>query len=597
MMSLGSSPKPLDRGARQPRLPAAAGEVEPDLLLARHALPGAEVLSGEGGAAAAPPARPLASAEISRRMTRDGFPEMEVLWERFQRRGIEPSALDNQQIEDARRRHMAPLFGRPLAAGAACLAAGAVVGHFYAGMLPVWGAGALGAWCGVNAAALAAYSATLWQRYWSAPLHKTMASDLASMLSRPDYRAWFDASPAARSVMQALQAHGIGTVWDDPRYRVRYRLVDGEVTPLPAETHHQFVQRVLRDFLGHKDPEKRRFCPGVWTPGLREGKRSVTAFVAVHQAAMDANRAGRLPAEEGLGLLQALRAEQVRPGSDAERVLSEAIEAVQRGDYLTEGAVEARVWQRDPWRDLTHQEEFFSSASLRGVKWMGRGPKGRLGAFGYLRNKSISALDFSTRRGRVVRVRMAAAFAREKNGVEQPLLFVDGVEGTNSLRPELVRRGIEDCARAAGFDRVLYNKWVHNQVPRRFAEYIGQNGGREVKVRLRYADADRREYLDAFGLPIEPLEYRYPRGAVIGYLTELNPEQPAEFAAPTLADRALAFCRRNVLWMLVGESSLFAGAVMAQTAPLMLLPLALGSAAGIYAHLRYQFKSVREQGG
>ena len=91
------------------------------------------------------------------------------------------------------------------------------------------------------------------------------------------------------------------------------------------------------------------------------------------------------------------------------RDLTESIEAIEAGHYLTGGAVQAEIWQSDPWVDLTHQEEFFSSASLRGVKWFGRGPKGRLGTLGYLRNASISSLDFRTRKGRTVRARLGAA--------------------------------------------------------------------------------------------------------------------------------------------------------------------------------------------
>ena len=149
-------------------------------------------------------------------------------------------------------------------------------------------------------------------------------------------------------------------------------------------------------------------------------------------------------------------------------------------------------------------------------------PRGLLGPFGYIRNKSISALDFSTNDGRSVRTRMAAAVLQGDGGKEQAVLFVDGVEGRFDIKPRLIKRAIEDYAKVAGFTLVVYYALPLNQVPQRFVRHVRGTGAVMEELTIEYADCTSgREYLDAFGLPFEPFEYAYPKGKVFGYVIDL----------------------------------------------------------------------------
>ena len=320
----------------------------------------------------------------------------------------------------------------------------------------------------------------------------------------------------------------------------------------------------------------------------------MSEFVAAEQPRIDGCKQGTLAWDEALELMRALRA-YVPSGSTASEALEQRIGAAERRDFLLPRQVQAEVWQRDPWVDLTHQEEFYSSASLRGVKWMGRGPKGRIGTFGYLRSKAISALDLRTERGRVVRARIAAAFAALPDGGEHAVLFVDGVEGSNVLDPLAARTAIEDYGRASGFRWAVYNAYVHNRIPQRFLRTISEAGVPVSYVSIRYASDEHREYLDAFGLPLEPFEYAYPRGGVLAYVVPLSNDDECGFAClPTPWQRLKRWAALNTLWlMVVPVVALGLGAAAAFSSQ-ALIPLALVIGLLLAAHLGYRGKSLRQ---
>jgi len=544
--------------------------------------------------------KPRTAAEIDSLMQGRGFPEMELLWKRFKRFGIEPAELEASKIERSRARHMAPLFGLPRAS------------IFFLCLASVWAAYLLepetaasksfpafclwGLWFGGRALGLLflmIYAVTVLQRYLLFPMERIMARDLAFMLGQRNYRLWFESTAHALRVKSMLGGLGIGDTWDNPRYRVRYAPSEGKFERILGESALLYVLGVLREFVGYKDPERRKFVPGRYTADLKDAKASVTEFVKKHKLEIDALKANALKPPEALGLLEALMS-YLAPESPGAKALDERISAFRRGDFLTGSQVQAELWQRDPWVDLTHQEEFFSSASLRGVKWMGRGPKGRLGPFGYLSSKSISCLDLRSKKGRLVRGRIGAACVPRADGSKLAVLYVDGVEGSNALPPSVVKQALEDYGRECGFEFVVYNRSSHNQIPRRFVRYVAECGAVLRGMQLEYVLPERREYLDSFGLPLEPFEYACPRGSVLGHVVSLGGE-PAESIgiAPTLRDHLRQWLRVNVLWLLVAGALLLAASSVAQVYPALLAPLAVFAGLGISLHLAYQRKCLR----
>ncbi len=545
------------------------------------------------------PASELSHEEVEQRMREDGFPEMEVLWRRYRRFRARTEPGEDTLVV-ARRRHMGALADHP----AVMLVVSAVVAvlafrHFH-GFIPLVAPTAglptirvMSVLFAFNVVFLFWYAVLVVQRYLLHPMTTIMALDLAHMLAKRSYRQWLEEQPRSRGVIARLRALGVNDLWDNPEYRLRYRLRESTLERLPDQEPQVFVQAALREILGYKDEVTRRFQPGRYYDSLLRKKKSVTAVVSKNQERIRQNKAGELSVEKGVTLLKELRDDHVVAGTPGWKRLTESIEAIEAGHYLTGGVVQAEIWQRDPWVDLTHQEEFFSSASLRGVKWFGRGPKGRLGTFGYLRNESISALDFRTRRGRAVRARLGAAIARDAGGLETSVLFVDGVEGSNAIAPRLIARALRDYAEAAGFEHVVCNHFSHNAVPKRFALHLGRMGAPLREMTLRYADASEREYLDAFTLPVEPFEYAHPRGTVVGRVLR-RADHTDIGIEPRFLTRALATLRLDALWIVTFSALACTLWMMWHVSAVAFGGFALLAALGTGAHLLIQRRSLRE---
>jgi hypothetical protein len=546
------------------------------------------------------PASDLTDDEVHRRMREDGFPEMEVLWRQYERVPRERREPGEGALLRARRQHMGALVGRPFVMLVVSMGVALLAFKYYFDFIPLLAPSAstptlavMAVLFAFNAVFLFWYVVLTAQRYLVHSMGEIMALDLAHMLRKGDYRRWFDGLPRSGSAVERLHALGVSGHWDDPAYRARYLLREGNIERLPDQGPHALVQGVLREVLGYKDETTRRFQPGRHYDSLKRKKRSVTAFVSKNQERIKQNRAGELPLGDGLALLRELRDDHVQPGTPGEKRLTECIDALEAGHYLTGNTVQAEIWQRDPWVDLTHQEEFFSSASLRGVKWFGRGPKGRLGTFGYLRNKSISALDFRTRKGRAVRARLGAAITRDADGRTRTVLFVDGVEGSNAISPRLIATALRDYAEAAGFDLVACNHFSHNAVPKRFALHLGRMGAPLREMMLRYADDSEREYLDAFTLPVEPFEYAHPRGTVVGRVLPVD-GPPHIGTEPRFLTRLGAGLKLESLWIVTGSAL---GCTLWMTwhaSPIAFWTFAVLAALAIGAHLLIQRRSLRE---
>jgi len=554
--------------------------------------------------------------EIEADFSAHGFPEIDLLWKIAKRKKFHEKALTEAQILRARRRHTAILFGYPCCGALIILAfsfAAVWYGEYLLSLLislpeyfsqktyelphmerarftlvRVFSFGVkLG---GVYFLFLMLSGAT--QRYVLWPFNTLMARELAFMVRKRTWRGWLAAQDSAIAFRGQMLFGSINGHWDSPDYVARYRTTKDGYEPADVLSRCESVLQFLREFIGKKDPLTRKFVPGRYHSQLRDGKESVTRFVNEHAEAIAALKEDDLDKNECLALLSALNT-FLTEESGAKIILDRKIAAVKNDISLEDGEVQAEIWQREPLLDLTHQEEFFSSASLRGVKLVGRGARGRLAPFAYLWNRSISALDFRTQKGRLVRARIALAELLKFK--ETFVLFVDGVEGSNSIATEVIEKGILDYAATCGFRFVVFNALVHNKIPRRFLSYLLRKGLTAQEIDLRYVENECREYLDAFGFPLQPFEYQRPIGRVVTYILDARTgEEVILGEARTLRNRIWQTIRMNCYWILMsvgGLGGLVAGLLLA---PIMALGLLLVCLPLLVIHLRYHRKALRK---
>ena len=494
----------------------------------------------------------LTAAEIDAKMARSGFPEIQFLWDHFKTLKVRLQEIDEVSLDRSRARHMGTFVSRPrltsfLLCIAVLLLALTQPWRFVLEGIPrdlhfVLDPHAIAAQPAQFAEGVAisffivvlvCFTAVVILRTWIHPWRRIAALDLASMLKRRSYRDWLDHRERSRQVAQRLLLLGVNERWDDATYKIRYRSSERGIENVPIEAPHQIIQNTLREILGYK--EERQFHPGRYVDSLKEGKAGVTRFIGVHQEQIQLNKSGLLPLPEGLYLLRDLLENYLHPETSGYRCVEGAIRTLQQPDFLSDGVVEAQIWQRDPWNDLTHQKDFYSSASLRRNTLkdaLERRTKGVLGPFGYLRNKSITALDCRTSEGRRVRARMAAATYRTHSGQQRLVLFVDGVEGRFDVKPKLIKTAIENYAKAAGFRAVFYFRHPLNKVPERFVRFVASVSAAPEELFIEFVDHTSREYLDSFGYPFEPLEYAIPRGKVIGYFVSIDSAEEQESSSP-----------------------------------------------------------------
>jgi hypothetical protein len=336
--------------------------------------------------------------------------------------------------------------------------------------------------------------------------------------------------------------------------------------------------------------------PGKKHTTSARAKKSVTRFVSRHQAELVKSRKGELEINAGIDLLKALLESEVRRESEGARILSHEIDRLERRVNQESDGVVAEVWQRDPWVDLTHQEEFYSSASLRGVKKMGRDSKGRLGTFCYLYNPAISTLDFSTVQGRVVRARCGLAEAALSDGRKVTAVFLDGVEGSNVIPPPVILKGLKEYASACNADALCINAFPLNAVPKRFSRYAATQGGKLCSVPLEFLDATSREYLDAFGIPVQPLEYAQPKGRVLSYVIDLKGAVAGQLSPPSITEQLSTSLRSKFAWGYFGQAIAGAAYLTGSAVPLALVPLGAMAIAGASYQLMFQRRSLKVKG-
>lgn len=162
---------------------------------------------------------------------------------------------------------------------------------------------------------------------------------------------------------------------------------------------------------------------------------------------------------------------------------------------------------------------------------------------------------------------------------------MDGIEGTNSLDRSLITTAITDYADACNVDAVLFNKYPHNQVPRYYLEDIALRHPNRI-VDMEYISC-RRQYLDGFGLPLEPFEYAIPKGEASVIVVNLR--GPSTLGREErMTDRVRAWFRRGMLWVILANAISYSALSIAISNPWMLPLLAAFVAVGVGAHIAVQ---------
>lgn len=533
--------------------------------------------------------------EIDALITSRGFPEMNRSWARFISLGGDMTSSTPESLLEERQVHCAPFGTSPGVLKAALLTTSVVGGLLYAGLfieaIPIqsallqWGARLLGV---ANMAFLSLYATTAVRRRALSNMEDRMAKELAYMLSLHDFRGEFESLERTQATDAALRSEGFTAQWDNPRWSMLYSR-DGAGLRASPVSPCDLTMTALKAVMGSKDASQRKFTPGDFFSSLVKGKETINQILHLHRDAIAAIKAGTASCEVCKGTLKHIAALFLLDGSAGKQHVESTVKVLEGG--LGQGEWKAHIWQRDPLVDLTHQEEFYSSASLRGVKAVGRGMKGRLGTFLYHWNRGITMLDISSAKGRVVRARLVAVTARSKDGRETPHVLVDGVEGTTAVPRDVIQRAIEDYCTAVGAHSVLYNAFAHNQVPKRFGRFISAQGVPLVRARIAALDLTERQYLDSFGAPLEPFEYALPKGHVVALQRTLT-QDAIQFPPPSSTSLVMQSLRRNVLWIVSGQAVGLASFASFQVSPVAGAGMVVFGCGGLVANALFQRRSL-----
>jgi len=468
-----------------------------------------------------PPYQQERNKEEIEQLTKErGFPELIRSWDRFKGLKIELSDLNPEQLKKARTTHCAPLGSHPILSALAVLSTGAAIGIFHAAsiltqteptFLKELTAYSLSI---LNLTFLTFYTATWIRRKMLSSFEDIMGREVGYLLSKRDLRSDLLSREPALSTRKQI-SELFSPKWDDPTYSTYYQRKGDSLLSKEKQSPSLITLECLKELIGGKDPQTRKHTPGRLASSLRQGKKSINLLIERCGKSLSALKQDNCSMQECKDLLEFVRDHLVIEKSVGHQVVLDTMNRLE--GKIVDGEWRADIWKRDPIVDLTHQEEFYSSASLRGVKAIGRGIKGRLGTFLYQWSPGVTMLDISSSKGRVIRARLIAGTASKSEDTKIPAILVDGVEGSTAVPRDVIHTAIRDYASSLNCPLVIYNANALNQVPRRFASYVGKKGVPIRETTFTALDQEERLYLDSFGAPLEPFEYAYAKGSVIGY--------------------------------------------------------------------------------
>ena len=427
----------------------------------------------------------MSTDQIEERLAVEGFPELERHWRKFLDLNPDGKPPPLSELMARTKRHTQVLLGKPGLVLLMTIIIAMPISWLYANSIAaalvqrgllnsasIWVLFLIATWATLNLALLLAYCIMLFQRYYRSPLEPLLADWTGWMLNQESIRAFLRDVNRIESPTLLTADPLMALNWEDNGWCCWLVKEQNEWNAVPRKKPEEMIRDWLIAFLGTKDEVRRKFVSGIYFSSLKDGKVSVTRFCRHHAEELQRHRNQQLAVADGLDLLESLLAEELTAESEASSRLQRFLTSAKKSDFLPEHGLEARIWRREPFLDLTHQTEFYSSASLRGIQAMGRGSKGRLGTFGYLMNPSIFAIDFSNSTGRCVRARLALAMLNSSNQHDRPFLYVDGVEGSNAIASQAVHQALLQFAFDHQIDAVFYNEYPYNRIPQRMIRNI-----------------------------------------------------------------------------------------------------------------------------
>ena len=344
----------------------------------------------------------------------------------------------------------------------------------------------------------------------------------ASLFWPKDFRAALDGSSYAGEVTEKLRKLGINDNWDNPAYKKSYLVSkSGTMEVAPSTAYIALAQKVVRNFLGEETNDGIKGANNMLAT-LLFGKKSAKRFRNEHGNSVEALYKGDLDRDGIIYLLETIRDDYVNPLSrKAISYLNDTIASIPEGSKIS-GQVDVRIWQRDPWHDLSDNE------TLNACVWLGGAIEEA--AMEYIRNKSLTMLDFYSADKHLGRVTLCASkyTAGQK---EEPVLVVECMGGTDSLDRSTIKLAIEDYARACGFPSVIYNRHAVNNMPDKFIKYLDKQDLVAVTLPVSFVDTSRRTYLELFvkTFPVKHLiaAWTAPAGLIDGYCVQTVPDGPA----------------------------------------------------------------------
>jgi hypothetical protein len=274
-------------------------------------------------------------------------------------------------------------------------------------------------------------------------------SEIDESILKENYRELFENHPNTIKLKKLLRKLGLNENWDNPEWSMEFKIKGEEVREVKPVGYLTMTKEAIRKFIDI-NPEGRfyeresgiRYNKSGDFIGAIKGKPH--QFVKKFGSHIKDIFEEEADAEACKYALSELKNEYVQ-GEKARRFLEDVIRRIPKDKPIITGDVKAEVWKRDPFRDLSYEKEFHCCAFLGGspAKY----------AEGYIKDKAISMLDFSTpKEGRCVRVIMGVAVDKEK----RPIMLVDSVEDTDRLKPAYIKKVIEKYAKECGFAGVMY---------------------------------------------------------------------------------------------------------------------------------------------
>jgi hypothetical protein len=158
---------------------------------------------------------------------------------------------------------------------------------------------------------------------------------------------------------------------------------------------------------------------------------------------------------------------------------------------------------------------------------------------------------------------------------------------------KVIFKAIQEYALSINVKGIYVNAHAHNIVPKRFIRSVKDAGYSVSAAKIELLDSQSRQYLDAFGTPVQPFEYAWAKGRVLGYFVPLGDKTPILLQKPDALDQLKTFFRMHSHWIFFGQGLIGAPILTAQTSPLtsaLLVASALGAGA---AQLLFQRRSLK----